>query len=474
MLSLFLNVLSLIIISSFVIMEGFFNTSDFSQIVFHILNFESLLVTRYTIVFAVKGLVCFVVFYLIFYRVVFRKFSRKQQLFMSIFLFMISLLIFYIRYDLSAYIKDLLFYEINYINPKDEGVTFEKNKKNIIILYIESLEDSYRDEKIFGMNLLPNLSELQDKYTSIGSYEQMPGTGWTIAGIISTSCGLPVMYNVNSELEVFKTGAFFSEAVCLQNILEHAGYRQYSILGSDKRFTNYDKFLSVHAQRTKIIDINNFCGDNSGNVQWTDADRHIKDLGIIEWGIRDREVYAMAKDVISQASRFAPFMVTVRTLDTHPPYGYLDEQCQEKYHDFRDIILCADEMAAEFVYWAEQQDWFDETIILIIGDHLAMDNPLYNRYLESLSQRRIFNLMISPRRHRFDEKRNFTAFDVFPTLLREAGAVWNGGKLALGTALQTEEKNLFETYSETVFKHKLQRKNFLYRKLYKVSDFPAE
>jgi phosphoglycerol transferase len=58
------------------------------------------------------------------------------------------------------------------------------------VIYVESLEQGYSSKAVFGHDLLEPLNGLQG--SSFADYQQVPGTGWTIAAIVATQCGVPL------------------------------------------------------------------------------------------------------------------------------------------------------------------------------------------------------------------------------------------------------------------------------------------
>jgi phosphoglycerol transferase len=82
------------------------------------------------------------------------------------------------------------------------------------------------------------------------------------------------------------------------------------------------------------------------------------------------------------------------------------------------------------VTFARQSGYLKDTNIAIVGDHLAVSNPLGDR-LRAVPDRRVFNLFISepPAQRNRDD---LVSFDLFPTLVEFAGFEVSGGRLGLG------------------------------------------
>ena len=59
--------------------------------------------------------------------------------------------------------------------------------KNLVLIYVESLEDTYGDARVWGRDLLRPVRDLGG--LSFADYKQAPGATWTIAGMVATQCG---------------------------------------------------------------------------------------------------------------------------------------------------------------------------------------------------------------------------------------------------------------------------------------------
>ena len=67
----------------------------------------------------------------------------------------------------------------------------EDETKNLIVIYTEGLERTYFDETLFP-GLIKGLRELESKSTYFTNIKQVPGTGWTIGGMVASQCGIPL------------------------------------------------------------------------------------------------------------------------------------------------------------------------------------------------------------------------------------------------------------------------------------------
>ena len=81
------------------------------------------------------------------------------------------------------------------------ALTFPERKRNLIYIYLESMENTYSSTEnggAFEQNVIPELTELSlqnenfsgDDQTLNGGYA-MPGATWTIGAMFAQSTGLP-------------------------------------------------------------------------------------------------------------------------------------------------------------------------------------------------------------------------------------------------------------------------------------------
>jgi phosphoglycerol transferase MdoB-like AlkP superfamily enzyme len=85
--------------------------------------------------------------------------------------------------------------------PPAEVVVQGAHPKNLILIYVESLEAGYSDRAVFGDDLIAPLTKFGARSFDISHFDQfaqVPGTGWTIAAMVATQCGVPLKRTVDS------------------------------------------------------------------------------------------------------------------------------------------------------------------------------------------------------------------------------------------------------------------------------------
>lgn len=144
-----------------------------------------------------------------------------------------------------------------------------------------------------------------------------------------------------------------------------------------------------------------------------------------------------------------PFNLTLLTVDTHFEDGYVCEYCSTEFgeNQYANVMACASKQVDEFVKWIQEQEFYENTTIVLVGDHLTMDSDFCSE-VDSGYDRKIYvnfiNSVYEP--ELIEWKRIYTTFDTFPTTLAAMGAKIKGNRLGLGTNLFSSKKTLAEEY----------------------------
>lgn len=366
----------------------------------------------------------------------------------SIFIMLFGGVRLFILIDAPQYIKNQMtaskFIEENYIKPEKTNITFPKHKRNLIWIYMESMESSYASREKGGKlneNLIPELTELAENNINFSESDIMGGatssygTGWTTASLFAQTSGLPMLLNIGDGTYDYKK--FASGAYTFGDILKSEKYVQKFMMGSDAVFGGRKSYLENHGSY-EIYDYNlaKKKGDIPKNYyEW--------------WGIEDEKLYKFAKRELQEISqKDQPFALSLLTVDTHFVGGYVCSQCHKKHKDrYLDVIHCASRQVSNFVKWIQKQKFYKNTTIVITGDHPTMDGEFVSKYYDDPQRRKVYNCIINaPIQTDHDKKREFNTFDFYPTVLSAMGVYIEGDRLGLGTNLFSGKKTLAEQY----------------------------
>lgn len=347
-------------------------------------------------------------------------------------------------YDVAGYLMGragtTLIYEQYYVDPREVSITSDTGGKNLIYIYVESLETTYASTAAGGrqeINYIPGLTRLAEENVSFSDSEGLGGfhcdanTGITMAALWASTTGVPYIPEAAALGEDGKIGPGI---VTLGDILNRMGYRQEFLCGSDGDFAGRKSYFEQHGNY-KVFDL------------YTARERgYIPEDYYVWWGFEDRILYEIAKDEIrALADGDGPFHFSMLTVDTHHVDGYVCELCGDTYDDqTANVVACADKQLTEFVEWCREQDFYEDTVIIISGDHPRMDTSLVAGV--SYFDRTVYNCFINaaPSAEIRETNRTFMTMDMFPTILAAMGYEVEGERLGLGTNLFSGEETLAE------------------------------
>jgi phosphoglycerol transferase len=350
------------------------------------------------------------------------------------------------------------YFSSHYIPPTSVQVR-EENPKNLILIYVESLESSYSDKTLFGTDMLTSLNHLGG--VSFTHYQQAPGTSWTIAAIVATQCGVPLktftIFGGNTPGNVLNS--FLPNAKCLGDILSEHGFHNVFMGGATEKFASKGKFLRSHHY-----------DEVYGKEDWIRQGINQEETRNWSWGLSDANLFAAAKRKLRELKDSKTrFNLTLLTLDTHHPAGRLSEHCAALgYSTFGGIVQCTAEEVADFVRFIQDNGYLADTNVMILGDHLVMQNPLADKIF-SLPERYIFNEFISnkpPRKNRED----ILHFDLLPTILEFVGFDVVGGRMGLGYSAFNEPKQIPPDGRLAEMKESLLNRSQAYMELWGISQ----
>ncbi|WGK56144.1 phosphatidylglycerol--membrane-oligosaccharide glycerophosphotransferase [Pantoea sp. SS70] len=272
----------------------------------------------------------------------------------------------------------------HYITPSYFG---KKPSKNVIYIYGESLERTYFNESWFP-HLTGELSSIKDKSYDFSNTIQLPGTDYTIAGIVASQCGIPLFapFSGNSSDSL---SSFFPGTTCLGDILKKSGYDLYFYQGADLDFGGKRLFFHNHGF-DHVFGRQELAGDV--------ADRSY----VNDWGWYDDTVLDIAFKKYQELSKSKkPFGLFLLTVDTHHPDGFVNKTCSKQGYLFNaqsnssmSAVFCSQEQIANFVKKVRSSPEFKNTIIVVSSDHLAMNNTAYDALI-SHPRRNLFMLIDS-------------------------------------------------------------------------------
>ena len=340
--------------------------------------------------------------------------------------------------------------EENYVDPRSAHIQFPEKKRNLIHIYLESMENSYMGQENGGFmeeDLIPELTKLAGEgchfshsAQGFGGPESAVGTTWSVASMVNMSTGLPMKLPAERNDYQHKD-RFLPGACALGDLLHEAGYEQTLMFGADADFGGLSTYFKTHG------------GFNIMDYQYARKHGMIPKDYFVWWGFEDDKLYEFAKDEITRLSQTGkPFHFVMENADTHRPDGYLSPRADAPYPSpYANVLAYSSAQAADFVRWIQNQPFYENTTVVLIGDHLSMETNFFKYYGFPKDYRRSqYHVILNPAPGAAGEdesvfhNRSYGNFDMFPTILTSLGAQYDGSRLGIGTDLFSGDKTLFE------------------------------
>jgi phosphoglycerol transferase len=364
--------------------------------------------------------------------------------------------------------------EAHYVDPSRERFEAppEAGRPDILVVYVESLDQSYAAPDAPQASPVPGLSRLQREGQTFGALRNLSGASWTVGGIFTSLCGLPLgRVGLMSTHALEYAPSFFRGGTCLTDVLAALGWEVSFHGGASLRFAGKGQFLADHGVARRF-----------GREQWQAMGLPVPATG---WGLLDTDLAEQAWRDISRpaggGSARAPRMNLLLTVNTHGPSGAwdptcaaeggspldddLDEAAEEAHSEPEDpasrtgvarmhhALRCTDAAVAKLVSRFLGQADGRPKVVWVMGDHLT-PRPLQDVQLPpAAATRTVFHLLVRRDANgrivpvpRAAAARTFTHADVMPTLAAAAGLRWgpHAPRLGVGVSLLDGSPTLAE------------------------------
>ncbi|MBR3869512.1 MAG: sulfatase-like hydrolase/transferase [Clostridia bacterium] len=348
----------------------------------------------------------------------------------------------------KMYAIDGKFIEEKFADPREVKMQFPKEKRNLIHIYLESVENSYLSVAqggYLGENLMKPLTELAKEGISFSHRDKgfggpvaTAGCTWSVASMVNMNTGLPMKVPVDGN-SYGTPGNFLPGAVTIGDILEAQGYEQSLMFGATAKFGGLNFFYESHGN-FNILDY-----DAAKEKGWIPEDYYEW------WGYEDDKLFEFAKNELTRLYETGkPFNFVMETADTHFPDGYVSPNTpMTRESQYANVIAYSASEVEKFVRWIQEQPFYENTTIVMIGDHNSMDKKFFEDF-DSEYIRTTFNLILNPAPGLLEipaerrQNRWYFNGDMFPTILASIGVKIEGERLGLGTNLFSDVPTLFE------------------------------
>lgn len=347
---------------------------------------------------------------------------------------------------------DSLFYKECYISPDSIFTPKQISPKNLIVIFLESMANNFE-------KYTPELNLWKSKGVNfVPGAQSVSGTSWTIAGITAALCGLPINMPFSDSEYHGSLPTYLPKATCLMDLLKQNEYNQIFVQGSNGDFTQKRSFWATHGN-VKMYDDSAI--KQSQNLP--------KDYHVF-WGVEDKKTLSFAKKMIDSLSSLQnPFAAYLLTVDTHQPNGYIDSSCHyDENSDYKKALRCSSAMVGDFLDWTKTQSWYENTIIVLVGDHTL---PLLATKVNLPPDETMYTtaFFLNAPKDGINTTRKFSNLDYAPSILEALGWILPKHAFGLGRSLFSKEQTLLEIYNrdkldEYLRQRTLQYDYFLYGK----------
>ncbi|OYR12225.1 sulfatase family protein [Brucella thiophenivorans] len=325
---------------------------------------------------------------------------------------------------------------IAYYSPISSNLKqVEGRRKNLLYIYAESGERTFGQlatgERVFGA--MNDIAKSGVSFTRIG---QAANTGWTMAGIVATQCGVPLQPNGLFAENKFETqSTFLPGAVCLADILQSVGYHTAYLNSAWLKFAGTGLFMREHG----YVQIE---GPDTYSVESSDYQNF--------WGFYDDTMLGLAFDELAKLSKNeAPYFLALSTITAHFPTGFPTASCLTELGPITGspmlyAVECQGFEIRRFLERARLAGFLDNTIVAISSDHLSMKSDVW----DELNAHQRFNYVVMLG---LDQpvgtaiEKEGTMLDIYPTLLEALGFHVPNNQVGLGISLLSDQPTLAQS-----------------------------
>lgn len=311
---------------------------------------------------------------------------------------------------------------------------------DIVLIYLEGLDGRFANTAAFG-NAYDPLRSLSGEAITFTNVVQVEGTGWSIAGMVATQCGVPLMpRGLLSGNMMSRVGRFLPSVSCLGDVVVSHDYALSYVVGSDSRFAGIDKFYREHGN-AEIIDL------GAINAAFPAIEVSNATAGNGEWGVDDQMVFEMARARLPEMlTDSRPFLQVIETMGPHGANGLLSRRCSEDGHaersrDVVEVVRCTAEDAESYVRALQEAHAMARRAhplrIVVMSDHLNHNRAIRPTATEPSATNTV--LFIGGPDVPSVNNVHGSMLDIYPTLLEWLGFAHPPVVAGLGRSLLSDE-----------------------------------
>ena len=312
---------------------------------------------------------------------------------------------------------------------------------DVLLIYIEGLDREFANETKYG-DIYAGLESLRPTAIEFTQVKQVYGTSWSLAGIVASHCGLPLLPNgLRNMYKWDNQQQFLGDHDCLSDVLQNNGYQTAYVMGGVIEFGGIDMFLRAHGydQILGRDQLRLLYGQETIDRAW--AVRRLDDEMTLDTAMN---VY---RDMAAEPD---PMLLTILTYGPHGKSGTMSRNCSvdgQAYEteNIRATVRCNIENVRAFLSEWEELRRDRPALVVVMSDHL---NHLWLQESEKAHEHRSNSFFVMgydmpdvPRG--VTNNRSGSMLDVYPTILSLLGMIQDG-RAGLGVSLVGEAPTLLE------------------------------
>ncbi len=241
---------------------------------------------------------------------------------------------------------------------------------DLLMIYMEGVDRQFADPANWGGAYDP-LTTIAAGGTVFSRISQITGTGWSLAGVVATQCGVPILprgllYGTNFE----RLHQFMPGLTCLGDMLAERGYDSRYIVGGPLEFGGLDILFRGHGYT-----------EATGRLE-LEARRPKSETNaaIIGWILDDQLVFDEAARMHDRmVADDKPYALVIETIGPHGNKALISRRCAPDgragfTEDFDRVLRCTIDDTAAFVAAARARQQAERPdrplLVVLLSDHL--------------------------------------------------------------------------------------------------------
>ncbi|KAA0010657.1 sulfatase-like hydrolase/transferase [Billgrantia pellis] len=328
---------------------------------------------------------------------------------------------------------------------------------NLLLMYLESIERTYADRERFG-DAYADLDAIGERGLVYEGITQIDNTGWTMAGMIASQCGTPLMpAGLLHDRQFSPLEKVVPGIDCLGDLLSAQGYRLTYLGGASIAFAGKGLFYEGHG-------FDRVLGREELQPLLDDPEY------VNNWGLYDDSLYDFALEELRRLdAQDDPWGMVNLSIAGHAPNGYPAQACLDRQGEFDGVdilysVKCSAWLARDFLERAEAEGLLNNTVVVIASDHLTMRVSAWEALIEGERDNTL--ILLGPGLPNERAHREATMIDVFPTILEAMGFTIDWHRAGLGVSLLSDAPTLIEEHDKEFLNDRMREETALQERLW--------